>query len=365
MASAKVYRLGVLGVGEGRSILHAAQRSARWATTCICDLDEALCRQRMNEHRVEHFTTRYDEMLADPRIDVIAIYTPDPLHADHCLQALRAGKHVLCTKPLVDDLTRGPELLQAVAASGRHLLVGMSCRFFPTFQEQRERFLGGEYGDLLGIEAHYHGDKRRGTSGRWGKARANNWIYTGLVHPVDLVYWYAGLPRTVFGVGQVSPAMQARGYAVADNFHFVLTSRQGHPLAVSGFFGAPSSHPEAEGAIGCVVRANRGCLDARFPAFTLYGHHEKTGSWKVTRSELHPYYYPWGGSMHHAGEFQNYLEHFASCLDCGEKPCPDAVDGLRVVAVLRAMEQSLREGSPVEVERVLAAAGLAALAADP
>lgn len=347
------YTLGVLGVGEGKSILFGAGRSERWKTRWICDLDEDLCKQRMEEHDVEKYTLSYEEMLADPELDTVAIYTPDPLHAKHCIQALDAGKHVICTKPLVDYLGDGRNLLDAVNRSGKRLMVGMSCRFFETFLQQRNIVETKDPGEFLSIEAHYHGDKRAGTSGRWGKATANNWIYTGLVHPTDLVYWYGGLAEEVFGYGAVSPAMKARGFDVPDNFHFVLKGSNGIPMTVSGLYGAPATHPESESMIGCSLRGSRYCIDARFPQFDLYTNVYEEGPVKYSRSDRHAYYYPWGGSRHHAGEFQNYLEHFAKHLDSGSQPLPDARDGLRVVATLRSMELSLESGQPVSVHETL------------
>ena len=94
MSSVQKLRLGVLGLGEGRSILSAALASEWWELACICDLDEALCRQRASEFGLTRWTTRMEEMLADESIDVIGIYTPDPLHAEHIIASLRAGKHV-------------------------------------------------------------------------------------------------------------------------------------------------------------------------------------------------------------------------------------------------------------------------------
>jgi len=354
----KPYQLGVLGIGEGRSILSATDRSEAWETACICDLNEDLCRQRLREHTVDRYTTHYEEMLADPKIDAVAIYTPDPLHADHCLQALRAGKHVICTKPLVDDLASGRELLDTIRKSGKRLMVGMSCRFFETFREQRRQFEETGIGELLSVESHYHGDKRQGTSGAWGKQHGNNWIYTGLVHPVDLVTWYAGAIEEVFGYAQVSPAARDRGLSLPDNFHFVLKSHAGTPVTVSGCFGAPANHPEAESMIGCLLRGSTGCLDAKYPAFENYSNLEGTGPIKQTSVHRHPYYFRWGGSMHHAGEFQNYLEYFASCLENHERPRPGPEDGLRVVAILSAMETSLKQGRPVRIDEILSGNGL-------
>src|SRR5690242_17404158 len=98
----KKLRLGVLGLGEGRSIISAALNSEHWELACICDLNGDLCRERAAEFRFDRYTTSFDDMLADPAIDAIGIYTPDPLHATHIRQTLEAGKHAICTKPLID-----------------------------------------------------------------------------------------------------------------------------------------------------------------------------------------------------------------------------------------------------------------------
>src|SRR5204862_6652653 len=94
-------RLGVLGLGEGRSIISASLNSELWELARICDLNEDLCRERAAEFKFPQYTTSLDEMLADRSIDVIGIYTPDPLHATHVKACLDAGKHVICTKPLI------------------------------------------------------------------------------------------------------------------------------------------------------------------------------------------------------------------------------------------------------------------------
>src|SRR5436190_6746255 len=121
-------RLGVLGLGEGRSIISAAINSELWDLARICDLNEDLCKERAAEFRFPHYTTKFDELLADKNIDVIGIYTPDPLHATHIKQALLAGKHAICTKPLFDNLADAHMLIEAQRKSGKHVMVGQSSR---------------------------------------------------------------------------------------------------------------------------------------------------------------------------------------------------------------------------------------------
>ena len=53
---------------------------------------------------VEFWTTDYQELVSRDDIDVVAVYSPDHLHAEHCAAAIEAGKHVVCTKPMVTSL---------------------------------------------------------------------------------------------------------------------------------------------------------------------------------------------------------------------------------------------------------------------
>src|SRR3954463_15030869 len=140
----KKLRLGVLGLGEGRSIISAALNSEWWELALLCDLNEQLCRERAAEFRFDRYTTKLDAMLADPSIDVIGIYTPDPLHAKHIKLCLEAGKHVICTKPLMDSMADAASLLDAGRKSGKLVFVGQSSRFFEPMIRQRADFEAGK-----------------------------------------------------------------------------------------------------------------------------------------------------------------------------------------------------------------------------
>jgi hypothetical protein len=81
--------LGVLGPGEGRSIISAAVASDLWDVAELCDLNEALRRERCREFGVERHSGSLDEMLANPAVDAVGIYTPDHLHAEHVIRSCR------------------------------------------------------------------------------------------------------------------------------------------------------------------------------------------------------------------------------------------------------------------------------------
>ena len=73
-------RLGILGLGEGRSTMSAALQSKKLELKMICDRNEELVKQRQKEFDFHNSTNDYQQMLDDKDIDIIAIYTPDHLH---------------------------------------------------------------------------------------------------------------------------------------------------------------------------------------------------------------------------------------------------------------------------------------------
>lgn len=361
-----VHTLGVLGLGEGRSILSAARTSERWQIGAICDLNEELGRARQQEFDVARFTTSYEEMLADSAIDTVAIYTPDPFHARHCIQALRAGKNVICTKPLFDSLAEARTVLDAARESGCRFLVGQSSRWCEPMLRQWRDYEAGKLGEIWTVEAHYHHDHRHYMANSWAKGGIK-WTYCGLSHPVDLVRRYLPDIEEVFGYGVQSGSSRALGQHGPDVLHFVLKACCGKIARVSGCYGLPTlvkdeqamdSPNNRDGLKVVTVRGERGTSRADYPDLSYSHHFEGEPSGVVSFPEKRDYYYRWGGFSHHAGEFQNYLDAFAVELDGGPKAKPDLVEGIGTVAVLRAMELSLERGLPVKVADVLWEHGL-------
>ena len=78
---------------------------------------------------VGFWTTDYQELVSRDDIDVVAVYSPDHLHAVHCAAAIEAGKHVVCTKPMVTDLDDAKRLVGLVREKGVKFLVGQTMRF--------------------------------------------------------------------------------------------------------------------------------------------------------------------------------------------------------------------------------------------
>lgn len=346
--------LGILGLGEGRSLISAALESKKLALKTICDISEEACRQRSKEFGLDHYTTRYEDMLNDPDIDIIAIYTPDHLHAKHVTQALQHGKHVVCTKPFIDDLKDAKALLELQEQTGMKMFVGQSSRFFEPAIRQRKDFEAGEIGELITIESCYHADHRWFLEKKWALEDAFKWLYGGLSHPVDFIRWYLPDVVEVMGYGMISANGKKAGLKNEDTMHFIFKAADGRIARVSGVYTSPIQPAYRESGMTTVLRGTEGASQADYHelryAITDKTGEEKTITWGDSTLK---HYFRFEGQSHHAGEYQNYLEYFVDAIEQDFTAYPDMKEGIGTVALLQAMDESLKTGRPVSVKQLL------------
>lgn len=346
------YRLGVIGLGEGRSILSAAIRSDRWELVNVCDINEDVCKARAAEFELNRYTLRYEELLNDPEIEVIAIYTPDQLHGRHMKQALDAGKHVIVTKPMLISLDEAQGLIESAKASGRQVFVGQSSRFFEPMIHQRSDYLAGRHGELDTVETYYISDARWFLQRDWSRQSGFSWMYNFMIHAVDLAVWYLPGIEEVFGYGHSSAANRKFGLESPDTMRFLLKDDKGRIAQVSGSYTKPALR-HIEPGIGCTLRGAEGTSRAVYSKLLYHTHFPPEKPVTHSFEHLHPYYFRFEGESHHAGEYQNYIEYFAECLDKGETPKPDLREGIRTLAIMAAMERSMATGVPVRVGEIM------------
>ncbi len=105
-----------------------------------------------------HAYASLDELLDDEKVDVVHVTSPNHLHHDQVSAVLRAGRHVVCEKPLAMTAAESAELVQLAGQSGRVAAVNFNIRFYPLNQHLREAVAGGELGDVRLISGHYFQD---------------------------------------------------------------------------------------------------------------------------------------------------------------------------------------------------------------
>ena len=345
--------IGILGVGEGRSTISAALHSDKLKIKMICDQNPGLCRERAQEFNIDNYTTRYEDMLSDESIDIIAIYTPDHLHTEHVKQALLHNKHVVCTKPFIDDLSKAIELIELQKKTGKKVFVGQSSRFFEPMKQQRKDFEEGLIGELITIEAYYHADHRWFLEKPWSLQQSFKWLFGGLSHPVDFIRWYLPHIEEVMGYGMLSSNGRKGGLKNPDTMHFIFKSTDGKVARVSGCYTGPVQPATRDSEMSCILRGTEGCSQGDYMDLR-YAITDKTGEERIlTWEHKLKYYFRFEGKSHHAGEYQNYLEYFADSIEQNFTAYPDLIEGIGTIAVLQAMDRSLQKGQPVKVKDIL------------
>lgn len=351
--------VGILGLGEGRSTISAVLQSEKFRLKTMCDLNLELCRKRGDEFKVYDFTTDYQEMLNDKEIDIIAIYTPDHLHAEHVKQALLHDKHVVCTKPFIDDLSKAKELIDLQKKSGKKVFVGQSSRFFEPMKKQRRDYEDGLIGELISIESYYHAEHRWFLEKPWALQASFKWLYGGLSHPVDFIRWYLPNIEEVMGYGMLSSNGKKGGLKNPDTMHFIFRATDGRVARVSGCYTGPVQPVTRDSEMSCILRGTEGCSQGDYMDLR-YAITDKTGEERiVTWEHKLKHFFRFEGKSHHAGEYQNYLEYFADSIEQNFTAYPDLQEGIGTIALLQAMDRSLQKGVPVKIKDVLAENGLA------
>lgn len=99
-----------------------------------------------------------DDLLADASVDVVHVTSPNHAHYAQVVAILRAGKHVICEKPLAMTSAESAEMVEVARASGKVAAVCYNIRFYPLNQQAHGMVAAGDLGDIRFISGHYHQD---------------------------------------------------------------------------------------------------------------------------------------------------------------------------------------------------------------
>jgi predicted dehydrogenase len=102
---------------------------------------------------VPRWSTDYRELLEDPDVDVIDLCTPNGRHAEMAIAAARAGKHVICIKPLATTLAEADAMVEAARAAGTRLFYAENALFIPALQRAKEIIDEGALGEVFRVRA--------------------------------------------------------------------------------------------------------------------------------------------------------------------------------------------------------------------
>lgn len=144
-------RWGLLGYGR------IARKFVENLMACEGQEFKAIASKSFKAKDIENvrFYHSYDELLADPEVDIVYISTIHNLHYQNTLAALAAGKHVLCEKPMAVSKAQVVEMIAAAESNQRFLMEALWTRFLPAYQEFKKILHTGVIGDVKWIQANF------------------------------------------------------------------------------------------------------------------------------------------------------------------------------------------------------------------
>jgi predicted dehydrogenase len=156
--SSRPLNAAIVGLGVGAEFIPIYQRHPDVKVAAICRRNEAELAKVADAFGIEKRHTKYEEMLADSEIDFVHINSPIPDHAWMSIEALRAGKHVMCTVPMATTIADCEKICQLVADTGLKYMMAETVVYSREFLFIREMFRNGEFGRIQYLQASHPQD---------------------------------------------------------------------------------------------------------------------------------------------------------------------------------------------------------------
>lgn len=146
--------LGCAGIAE-RALIPAIRSSSTGELAGIASRDERKARAWADRLGIPRAYKNYADLLKDPAIEAVYIPLANHLHRSWTIRALKAGKHVLCEKPIALDAREARAMAAAAASEGRLLMEAFMYRFHPQIERAIELVRGGEVGEVRFIRSSF------------------------------------------------------------------------------------------------------------------------------------------------------------------------------------------------------------------
>ena len=345
-------KVGVLGCGPISQSAHfeSATKARNAELYAICDVADDL-RERMSAtHAPRKSFSDYDAMLADPELEAVIIGTSDAFHIPATVAALKAGKHVLCEKPIGLSVEEAESLKLEVKRSGKVLQVGHMKRFDAGLQSAKA-FVEDGMGEMLSMKAWYCDSTHR-------------YAVTDAVQPLIVKSSKSkrpnGDPKADLG----------RYYMLAHGCHLLDTARYlaGEILEVEarlrnrfGAYGWFIDVEFANGAMGHLDLTVAVRMDWH-EGFQIYGQHgsilgKTFNPWLYKTSEVDIFHEATGETRRVLGAdghfYRRQLEGFADTILTGAPMLGADIDaGVASVRGMVAVMESVRTGQSVRLAEV-------------
>jgi len=330
-----VISVGVAGLGYwGPNLVRNFNACSHTELTWLCDSDAERLEILGRRHPGVRRSTEFEEMLADSRLDAVAIATPVGTHHRLAKAALRAHKHVLVEKPLAASVAEAEELVALAAQVDRVLLVDHIFLYTPSVAKMAELVRTGAVGDLLFFDSVRInlGVFQHDVSVLWDLAPHDLSIIDHLLGRQPESVIAVGASRTIDGLEDVVYLHLEYADGLLASLHLNWLS----PVKVRHFLAGGTARSILYNDLDASERLkvyDRGVDVSADPA----GIRDVLISYR-SGDVVSP-------RLDATEPLFRLVEHFARCIERRSDPISGGEQGLRIVRVLAAAQQSLSRGS--------------------
>ena len=359
-------RIGVVGVGFGAAVHIPAFQSEGLEVVAICSRRKERAEEAAARFEVSGVFTDYEAMLAMPGLDAVSIVTPVALHHSMTLQALAAGKHVICEKPFALNTGEAQEMYNRAGASGLTAMVAHEFRFSSARMRTKELLDEGYIGKprMALMKIVLGGFGRPGTTPPAGPLpyvpeRDSAALGAGLLfglgsHYIDcLRHWFGEVESVSGELNNFAPDRLDADKPVKadadDTFLFNLRFRSGVLAQMIGTRMAPFGSGvgvEIYGSEGALVTPQRGVNP---PAHgTLLG--GRSGEERLNELPIPERLQPFADERdERLMPFRLLTREFLRGIETKTSPAPNFYDGLRCQQIMDAVRESAAMGRRVTI----------------
>jgi predicted dehydrogenase len=193
-------QFAILGCGK-IAPRHAAEACKHGQLAAVCDIIPEKAQLLSAAYNCRSYTS-IDELFGKETIDIVAVCTPNGLHAEHSIKALKAGIHVLCEKPLSTSTQDGLRMTRASEETGKKLFVVKSTRYNPALAKLKQAIGEGKLGKIFSFQLNCFWNRpAEYYAGSWkGDQRLDGGtLFTQFSHYIDALLWLFGDIKSVSG----------------------------------------------------------------------------------------------------------------------------------------------------------------------
>jgi myo-inositol 2-dehydrogenase / D-chiro-inositol 1-dehydrogenase len=329
-----VIRFALFGCGRiGRVHADSIDVHPRAQLAWVYDPIESAAHEVAERHGAATAPT-VDAALDDPGVDAVVIASATATHVDLLTRAVRAGKAVLCEKPIDLDLARVDRCWTEIAALNPTVLLGFNRRFDPSFREVRDRIAAGDIGRLEQLTIV---SRDPAPAPREYLAASGGLFRDMTIHDFDLVRFFLGEVVEVYATGANVVADYIAELGDIDSAVVVLRGADGTLCHITNSRHSAFGYDqrlEAFGSDGMLSVGNQ------HPSSVRLSNANQTEAAREYLNFFLDRYTP---------AYRAELDHLISAIEQGDQPSPGFADGREALALADAALESLRTGQMVRL----------------